>query len=39
VRLHRQRADPQHFENIFEKLGVSDRTAAVAESIRSGLID
>jgi PAS domain S-box-containing protein len=28
-----------HFENIFEKLGVSDRTAAVAESIRSGLID
>jgi DNA-binding CsgD family transcriptional regulator len=28
-----------HFENIFEKLGVSDRTAAVAEAIRSGLID
>jgi DNA-binding CsgD family transcriptional regulator len=28
-----------HFENIFEKLGVSDRTAAVAESIRTGLIE
>lgn len=28
-----------HFENIFEKLGVSDRTAAVAEAIRSGLIE
>lgn len=28
-----------HFENIFEKLGVSDRTAAVAQAIRSGLIE
>jgi PAS domain S-box-containing protein len=28
-----------HFENVFEKLGVSDRTAAVAEAIRSGLIE
>lgn len=27
-----------HFEHIFEKLGVSDRTAAVAQAIRSGLI-
>jgi PAS domain S-box-containing protein len=28
-----------HFENIYEKLGVSDRTAAVAHALRIGLID
>jgi DNA-binding NarL/FixJ family response regulator len=28
-----------HFENIYEKLGVSDRTSAVAEALRQGLID
>ena len=27
-----------HFENIYEKLGVSDRTAAVAQALRIGLI-
>jgi PAS domain S-box-containing protein len=27
-----------HFEHVYEKLGVSDRTAAVAEALRSGLI-
>jgi PAS domain S-box-containing protein len=27
-----------HFENLYEKLGVSDRAAAVAEALRSGLI-
>jgi DNA-binding CsgD family transcriptional regulator len=28
-----------HFEHIYEKLGVADRTAAVAQAIRTGLID
>lgn len=28
-----------HFENIYEKLGVNDRAAAVAQAIRIGLID
>jgi PAS domain S-box-containing protein len=28
-----------HFSNIFEKLGVSDRAAAVAKGIRLGMID
>jgi PAS domain S-box-containing protein len=28
-----------HFENIYEKLGVSDRAAAVAHALRAGLID
>jgi PAS domain S-box-containing protein len=28
-----------HFENIYRKLGVSDRAAAVAHGMRSGLID
>ncbi len=28
-----------HFENIYEKLGVSDRPAAVAYALRTGLID
>jgi PAS domain S-box-containing protein len=27
-----------HFENIYEKLGVSDRAAAVAQALRTGLI-
>lgn len=27
-----------HFENIYEKLGVSDRAAAVAEALRAGVI-
>jgi two-component system nitrate/nitrite response regulator NarL len=27
-----------HFENIYEKLGVSDRTAAVAYALRIGLL-
>jgi DNA-binding NarL/FixJ family response regulator len=27
-----------HFEHVFRKLGVSDRTAAVAQAIRGGLI-
>jgi PAS domain S-box-containing protein len=27
-----------HFENIYEKLGVGDRAAAVAEALRTGLI-
>jgi two-component system nitrate/nitrite response regulator NarL len=27
-----------HFENIYEKLGVSDRAAAVAHALRVGLI-
>jgi PAS domain S-box-containing protein len=27
-----------HFEHIYEKLGVGDRTAAVAQALRSGLI-
>jgi ATP/maltotriose-dependent transcriptional regulator MalT len=27
-----------HFEHIFRKLGVSDRTAAVAQGLRGGLI-
>ncbi|MEA2288463.1 MAG: Bacterial regulatory protein luxR family, partial [Solirubrobacteraceae bacterium] len=27
-----------HFENIYEKLGVSDRAAAVAHAMRIGLI-
>jgi ATP/maltotriose-dependent transcriptional regulator MalT len=27
-----------HFENIYEKLGVSDRAAAVAYAMRIGLI-
>ena len=27
-----------HFENIYEKLGVSDRAAAVAQALRAGLI-
>jgi len=27
-----------HFENIYEKLGVSDRAAAVAQAIRTGVI-
>jgi two-component system nitrate/nitrite response regulator NarL len=27
-----------HFEHIYEKLGVTDRTAAVAEAMRQGLI-
>ena len=27
-----------HFANIYEKLGVSDRTAAVARALRQGLI-
>jgi DNA-binding CsgD family transcriptional regulator len=28
-----------HFENIYEKLGVGDRAAAVAHALRTGLID
>jgi ATP/maltotriose-dependent transcriptional regulator MalT len=28
----------RHFEHIYEKLGVGDRTAAVAQALRSGLI-
>ena len=28
-----------HFEHIYEKLGVSDRAAAVAKAMRTGLID
>jgi len=27
-----------HFENIYEKLGVGDRAAAVAQALRNGLI-
>jgi two-component system nitrate/nitrite response regulator NarL len=27
-----------HFENIYEKLGVCDRAAAVAQALRAGLI-
>jgi two-component system nitrate/nitrite response regulator NarL len=27
-----------HFEHIYEKLGVSDRAAAVAFALRTGLI-
>ena len=27
-----------HFENIYDKLGVSDRAAAVAQALRAGLI-
>jgi two-component system nitrate/nitrite response regulator NarL len=27
-----------HFENIYEKLGVGDRAAAVAHALRIGLI-
>jgi two-component system nitrate/nitrite response regulator NarL len=27
-----------HFEHIYEKLGVSDRAAAVAQALRHGLI-
>jgi DNA-binding NarL/FixJ family response regulator len=27
-----------HFEHVFRKLGVSDRTAAVAQALRGGLI-
>ena len=28
-----------HLQNIYEKLGVSDRAAAVALALRTGLID
>ncbi|MEA2285186.1 MAG: two-component system, NarL family, nitrate/nitrite response regulator NarL, partial [Solirubrobacteraceae bacterium] len=28
-----------HFEHIYEKLGVGDRAAAVAQALRTGLID
>jgi DNA-binding CsgD family transcriptional regulator len=28
-----------HFEHVYEKLGVSDRAAAVAQALRTGLID
>jgi DNA-binding CsgD family transcriptional regulator len=28
-----------HFENVYEKLGVGDRAAAVARALRTGLID
>jgi two-component system nitrate/nitrite response regulator NarL len=28
-----------HFENIYSRLGVSDRCAAVAAALRHGLID
>jgi two-component system nitrate/nitrite response regulator NarL len=28
-----------HFEHVYEKLGVTDRAAAVARALRTGLID
>ena len=28
-----------HFENIYAKLGVSDRAGAVAHALRTGLIE
>jgi DNA-binding NarL/FixJ family response regulator len=28
-----------HFENIYEKMGVPDRTAAATEALRLGLIE
>jgi ATP/maltotriose-dependent transcriptional regulator MalT len=32
-------ADDQHLHHLYEKLGVSDRAAAVAAAMRRGMLD